>query len=194
MPTDTVRLFWGFALPKVVVPLAGNLRTLVDDPKQVVRWVHGRNIHLTVRFLGDTSADAVDTIAAAVGTGLADQEAFMLRIERTGVFPDPRRPRVLWLGVEEEYGSLQKIESQIHAALNPLGFPREEREYKPHVTIGRVRYPVKVTPGVNKFLGAEYEPIICNLSSLILYQSKFGEKGLEYVPMRTINFKSIGQE
>ncbi|MFC1480701.1 RNA 2',3'-cyclic phosphodiesterase [Candidatus Neomarinimicrobiota bacterium] len=192
MPPDTVRLFWGFALPKVIVPLAGNLRTLVDDPKEVVRWVHGRNIHLTVRFLGDTSLDAIDSIVAGVEDKLADQEPFMIRIEGTGVFPDPQRPRVLWLGVEEEYDSLITIEKLIHQALDPLGFPREEREFKPHVTIGRVRYPAKATPGVNNFLGTEYEPIICNLSSLILYESRIGKKGLEYAPIRTINFKSIG--
>ena len=194
MPANTVRLFWGFALPKPVVPLAGNLRTLVDDPKQVVRWVHGRNIHLTVRFIGDTSADAIESIAAGVGDKLADQEPFILRIAGTGVFPAPRRPRVLWLGIEEEYDCLKTIERLIHEALDPLGFPREEREFMPHVTIGRVRYPAKATPGVNNFLGAEYDPIICSLNSIILYESRIGEKGLEYAPISTINFKLIGQE
>ena len=193
MPANTVRLFWGFSLPKVIIPLARNLRTLVDDPKKVVRWVPGRNIHLTVRYMGDTSPEAVDAIVAGVGDKLAHQEPFMVRIEGTGVFPDPRRPRVIWLGVEEEYESLKTMEHQIHAAIEPLGFPRAEREFKPHITVGRVRYPVKVTPSINNFLGAAYEPIICNLSSLILYESRIGEKGVEYNPLGTINFKSIGQ-
>ena len=178
----------------MIIPLAGNLRTLVDDPKQVVRWVHGRNIHLTVRYLGDTSAEAVDSMVAGVDDKLAHQEPFMIRIEGTGVFPDPRRPRVIWLGVEDEYASLKTIEQQIHEAIEPFGFPRTEREFKPHVTVARVRYPVKVTPSIKNFLGAAYEPIICNLSSLILYESRIGEKGLEYNPLRTINFKSIGHE
>jgi len=194
MAEEVVRTFFGFELPPEVPRMAAGLRTLVIDPRQAVRWVKGTNIHLTVRFLGATPRKAVEEIAAAMPEKLADFQTLRVKVEGTGVFPAPTRPRVLWLGVTGDIPQLQVLEETIHQVVGPMGFPREKREYIPHVTLGRVRYPQKITPDVSKFLHAEYEPVECPLEVLHLYESRPGEKGVIYTPLAAFPLKFIEQE
>jgi 2'-5' RNA ligase len=191
---DIIRTFFGFDLPREVSLRAAGLRTLVNDPKHAVRWVKGENIHLTVRFLGATPRSAVEEIATAMQGELIDFPASTVSISNCGVFPAPTRPRVLWLGVEGDIARLQALEKAIHQVVGPMGFPRERREYIPHITIGRVRYPQKITPDVSKFMNAEYEPIECFLQTLHLFESRPAEKGVVYIPLATFQLKSVDQE
>ena len=194
MPDEVVRTFFGFDLPPEVPRRAAGLRTLVDDPKRAVRWVKGTNIHLTVRFLGTTPKKAVEEIAVATQKKLEEFPSLQVHIEGTGVFPTPTRPRILWLGVAGDITRLQELEKSIHQVVGPMGFPREEREFIPHITLGRVRYPQKITPDVAKFLHAEYEPVDCPLQVLHLYESRLGNKGVMYIPLATFPLKLTCQE
>ncbi|MFB0515255.1 MAG: RNA 2',3'-cyclic phosphodiesterase [Candidatus Neomarinimicrobiota bacterium] len=190
MAEEVVRTFFGFELPPEVAQRAMELHTLVDDPKRAVRWVKGPNIHLTIRFLGATPRTAVEEIAEGMREKLADFPDLRVSVGGTGVFPTPTRPRVLWLGVTGDIERLQALETAIHEVVGPMGFPREEREYIPHVTLGRVRYPQKITPDVSKFLHAEYESVDCPLKALHLYESRLGDKGIIYTPLATFPLKS----
>ncbi len=194
MPDEIVRTFFGFELPPEVPRRVAGLRTLVDDPKQAVRWVKGTNIHLTVRFLGATPRKAVEEMAVATQKKLEGFPSLHVRIEGTGVFPTPTRPRVVWLGVTGDIARLQELEESIHQVVEPMGFPREKRDFIPHITLGRVRYPQKITPDVVKFLHAEYEPVDCPLQALHLYESRLGNKGITYIPLATFPLKLIDQE
>ncbi len=194
MDETIVRTFFGFDLPPEVPRRAAGLRTLVDDPKRAVRWVKGSNIHLTVRFLGATPREAVEEIATAMREKLEGFRAFRVSVEGTGVFPAPTRPRILWLGLTGDIGRLQALEETIHQVVGPMGFPREEREFIPHITLGRVRYPQKITPDVSKFLSVEYEAVDCPLEALHLYESRPGDKGIVYVHLATFPLKFTDQE
>jgi len=194
MPDEIIRTFFGFELPLEVPRRAAGLRTLVDDPKQAVRWVKGANIHLTVRFLGATPSKAVEEIGVSMREKLEDFPALQVRVEGTGVFPAATRPRILWLGVAGDITRLQELEMAIHQVMEPMGFPREEREFIPHITLGRVRYPQKITPDVIKFLNAEYDPVNCPLREIHLYESRMGNKGVTYIPLATFPLKLFDQE
>ena len=193
-PEPIIRLFFGFDLPRAVGHRAAGLRTLVTDPKKVVRWVRSANLHLTVRFLGPSPQSMVPEIVSSLGTRCADIGPIELRIEKTGVFPQPARPRVLWLGITGELPKLQRVESEIHEAVQPLGYPREEREFVPHITLGRVRYVKKVTPDVTMYLGAQYEPVDCTLKVLHLYESRMGDKGIIYSSLASFPLEISDQE
>ena len=193
-PEPIIRLFFGFDLPREIGQRAAGLRTLVTDPKKVVRWIRSVNLHLTVRFLGPSPQSMVPEIISGLGTRCADIGPIRLRIEKTGVFPQPARPRVLWLGVTGELPKLQRVEAEIHEAVQPLGYPREEREFVPHITLGRVRYVKKVTPDVTMYLGAQYEPVDCILKVLHLYASGVGEKGIFYTPLASFPLEISDQE
>ena len=185
MADDILRTFFGFELPREVSARAALLRTLVRDPKRAVRWVKGINIHLTVRFIGATPRAAVEQLSETVKGALDATGPMKVSIGGTGVFPSGSRPRVLWLGVNGDVAGLLSLEQTLSHALEPLGFPREERNYVPHITLGRVRYPQKITPDVGAYLSAEYEPVDCELRALHLYESRTGETGLTYIPLAT---------
>ena len=194
MSAKILRVFLGFDLPREVPQRVAALRTLVEDPRQAVRWVQGANIHLTVRFLGATPQGAVNEIDEALQVQLASFQSLRVQITGTGVFPAATRPRIIWLGVSGQTERLQALEEAIHQVVGPLGFPRERREFSPHVTIGRVRYPQKITPDVTNFLKAEYTPVECPLEKLVLFESRPADKGVIYPSLASFQLTSAQQE
>lgn len=191
---DMARIFFGFELPRPVSRQATGLRTLVDDPRNAVRWVKGVNIHLTVRFLGPTPRDTIEGIARATENSLKKNGPIGIRIEGTGVFPDARRPRILWMGINGEVDRLVALEGVINKAVEPLGFPRDDRQYVPHVTLGRIKYPQKVPPKVDMYLHARYDPVDCSLEVLHLYESQMGADGIIYTPLESFPLSTHDQE
>ncbi len=108
-----------------------------SDPP--VRWVDPRGAHLTLKFLGDVAAERVQALADALAAVAAVHAPFQLSTGPAGVFPSPRRPRVLWLGVDGPVEYLEDLQQDVEFALQGLGFPLEGRPYRPHLTLGRVR-------------------------------------------------------
>lgn len=114
---------------------AGLRQALGDD---LVRWVPARNVHLTLKFLGDISPSSVNLIQQMLVTEASQFSPFEMEVQGLGCYPNPRRPRVLWVGLQAppELASLQRA---IEAAAARLGYESEERGFSPHLTIGRVR-------------------------------------------------------
>ncbi len=101
------------------------------------RWVRTENLHLTVRFLGDVEPSLAERLGSAVAATAASAAAFPVRLAGAGAFPDGRHPRTLWLGVAEGNDRLEALARRIDDGLEPLGFPRDERPRRPHLTIAR---------------------------------------------------------
>jgi 2'-5' RNA ligase len=105
-----------------------------------VKWVEEENLHVTLLFLGEVEDRDTPALCQAVADGCASHDIFALSVESVGCFPNPRRPRTIWAGVGA--GSAQLI--ALHDALEPplleLGcYRREDRQYTPHITLGRVK-------------------------------------------------------
>jgi 2'-5' RNA ligase len=105
---------------------------------RVPRWVHVENLHLTVRFLGDTPPDLVPDVALAVGDALAGSAAFDVVLAGAGAFPAARKARALWLGIERGAAELGALADALDPALRPLGWPPDDRPYRPHLTVARL--------------------------------------------------------
>ncbi len=109
-------------------------------PPRTVRWVEAESIHLTLKFLGDVPSANIQKIAEALNESVRRIASFEFTPGSLGCFPDARRPRVVWIGVDQEGASkLMRLQSTVEAALNPLGYPPEDRPFSPHITLGRVR-------------------------------------------------------
>jgi len=104
----------------------------------LIRWVPAHNVHLTLKFLGDVSPSSLDLIKQMMQTEAAQYPAFDVQVEGLGCYPNPRRPRVLWVGLRAP-GELASLQRAIDAAAARLGYESEERDFSPHLTIGRVR-------------------------------------------------------
>ena len=103
-----------------------------------VKWVRPEALHLTLKFLGDVDDATEPNLRAALGQVAAGGEArpVGLHIEGFGVFPDFRRPRVVWAGVAPD-PALELLQHRVEQVFAPLGFPTEARPFRPHVTLGR---------------------------------------------------------
>lgn len=113
------------------------VRRVLEATRADIRFVETENIHLTLKFLGEIEQSLVEQVSQVVeGTSF---QPFTARIERVGVFPNLRRPRVVWAGITEGASRLEEMWSEIDGELSKLGFERERRRFSAHITIGRVR-------------------------------------------------------
>jgi 2'-5' RNA ligase len=103
-----------------------------------VKWVRPEGLHLTLKFLGDVGEASQPNLRAALGQVASGGEArpVSLHIEGFGVFPDYRRPRIVWAGVSPD-PALELLQHRVEQVFAPLGFPTEARPFRPHVTLGR---------------------------------------------------------
>ncbi len=104
-----------------------------------VRWVKPANTHITLEFLGETPVEKIEEIKSVLSRVAATHGPFEVSIETLGVFPNVRRPRVVWIGITQGAQPLVALQASVNAQLREIGFRPEEREYSPHITLGRVR-------------------------------------------------------
>lgn len=137
---DTIRSFIALPLPpNVKTELAQISRLWADKlPPRMVRWVSPENMHLTLRFLGDTAVGLLPLLAQQLNQLAAELAPFQLQLADLGGFPNKQRPRVLWVGLAGNLTALQTLKQAIDQRLAPLGWPMEEKPFQPHLTLGRV--------------------------------------------------------
>lgn len=102
-----------------------------------IRWVPAGNIHLTLKFLGDVSMANIKILTDILKTEVAGHKPFEVSVGGAGAFPNNRHPRVIWVGVEAP-PELAGVQSGVEAAMARIGYPREDRQFSPHLTVGRV--------------------------------------------------------
>jgi len=135
-----VRSFIAIELPlEVKTELDLVERRLEVELSLPVKWVEPSNIHLTLKFLGNIPQTKVPQIADAIVVVARDISPFSLELGEPGVFPNPRRPRVIWIGLRGEIEKAISLQRSIDGVLESMGFARESRPFAPHLTLARVR-------------------------------------------------------
>jgi 2'-5' RNA ligase len=133
-----LRSFIAIELPEAVISALSEFQQELKKYGADVRWVKPQNIHLTLKFLGNIDDKDSDRIKKAIEGISKNCSYFDIRIKGTGVFPNMKNPRVLWIGVSEN-GILGGLQKAIEEAMSSLGFEKEDREFAPHLTLGRFR-------------------------------------------------------
>src|SRR5437879_5853282 len=105
------------------------------------RWVHPEGLHLTLKFLGNVADEKRSAIEDRLKSIRASR--FSLSVQHVGAFPNPRSPRVLWVGIEST-SELPALAEQIDSAMAAVGFEREKRAFTPHVTLARFKDPKRL--------------------------------------------------
>ena len=108
-----------------------------EPPGRGVRWVRLDGVHLTLRFLGPTPEARIADLTDAMRTAADGTGRIALRIAGAGAFPARGRPRALWLGITEGTDRLGALAGRLQDALERAGWDREERPYRPHLTLAR---------------------------------------------------------
>jgi len=142
-----VRTFVAVLLDEVVRDRISDVQQRAMKLASGVKWVPPENFHVTLKFLGDVRRDELSVVQSAVDEAVRKLPAFDLTISGMGVFPAPRRPRVIWVGVEEGREQLVELAKAVEDTLVKAGFEKEEKPFKSHITIGRVKEG-KPVPGL----------------------------------------------
>ncbi len=139
---STVRVFIALDLPAAAkFSLSQAIEELQRAIPSGVRWVDPAGIHLTLKFLGNIETRLIEPVLDAMGQGAGKFGAATcsLQLSGLGVFPNPREPRVLWAGVRGDLAALGRLQRGVDESCSALGFARERRPFRPHLTLGRVR-------------------------------------------------------
>lgn len=157
------------------------LQAAVPDNK--ASWSRTENIHLTVKFFGNVQPKKIVRISEAASRVVDQLSKFEIEIGKTGAFPKVSQPRVLWIGVEDPTAELARLYQLFETECAMEGFDRETRDFRPHLTIARLRRPegAKALAETNQKLG--FESISVEVNELIVFRSEPGGKGSKYTAL-----------
>ncbi len=147
-----------------------------------IRWVKPEGLHLTLKFLGETEETRIEQIIKGLDEAVSAVNRFDIICGKSGVFPSPRKARVIWIGLRKGNEEVSNLAARVDRSLTAIGFEPEKRSYTPHLTIARARGSItgKVIP-----LYLEQEASFCTSPSTIdgitLYESKLSPQGATYI-------------
>jgi RNA 2',3'-cyclic 3'-phosphodiesterase len=181
-----MRTFIAIPLPDeckaLLVSMQQELRTHGAD----VRWVAVPSIHLTLKFLGEVEPERIAEMSEALTAVSKSNQQFQLRLHGLGCFPNQKNPRVIWCGVGGEIDALLQLQQKVETACVALGFAREERDFRPHLTLGRVTGKRNLQPLIDYIkIGSGLE---CSFTAnhFNVYKSVLKPQGAIYTVLTTI--------
>jgi 2'-5' RNA ligase len=182
-----VRLFVALEIPSTVRENLANfmkqLRPLAPQP----RWVRPENLHVTLKFIGETPAENLGAIRSALAAIRSAQDV-TIEFRGLGFFPSEKRPRVFWAGMESS-PNLKTLASDMERAMEKLGIPPEQRPFSPHLTLARFeppRLPEKLRPPIQENARREFGSLAAKEFHLI--ESKLKPSGAEYTTLESFSF------
>jgi len=151
-----------------------------------VSWTRPQGNHLTLKFFGNISLADVENISSAVTRQASITPHLSLKIGRLGVFPDLRRPRVLWVGTTGDVEKLVALQKRLDKEFAAIGFPAEERPFRAHLTLARIR-DARTTAGIEEAMKKHTDFAAGEFTAreLILFQSKLTPQGAVYTKLKT---------
>jgi len=155
-----------------------NLRSAMPEVR--ASWSREENLHLTLKFLGDTSVAKVEALSQAAERAASTVEPFEMVVEGCGAFPPEGQPRVLWIGIDDPSGKLVELQQALEAECAEVGFAREPRPFHPHLTIARIRKPQgsRRLAVVHKEIGFNRE--IVGVSEISVIRSELRSEGSKH--------------
>jgi 2'-5' RNA ligase len=181
-PDESWRLFVAIELPTSV---RQSVQDHIDQLRQAIpgaraSWTREENMHLTIKFLGDTLVTRVESFSQAAQRAARQVSPFELVIGDCGAFPPRGQPRVLWIGIKDPRNNLTKVYRSLEDECANAGFPREGRPFHPHFTIARLRQPhgARRLAELHKEIG--FDPLPVKISDVCLIRSELRSEGSRY--------------
>lgn len=172
-----------FIAAKISDAIRSELAEFVDQFLQFpgkVKWVEPQNMHLTLKFLGETDSKLLDQVKSAMAAAAKGQGAFEITLTGCGAFPNLRAPKVFWVGIIDDKMRLRSLAQQIDSNMVELGYERESRPFSPHLTLGRVKEPERLELIKDAFGKAKFPPQILTVKAIYLIESRLRPSGPVY--------------
>lgn len=179
-----IRAFIAISLPDEVRAALGQSSAVLAEqmPPRSVRWVKPDLLHVTLRFLGDTAVSQLPLIVSELDRIAGQHSSIRLQVDGLGCFPNRKRPRVIWAGLRGDVVAVNALKQDIDAVLEPMGWEREARPFRPHLTLGRVKDGRKLL-GVS--WGTEVEKMVVPVTAVHLIESQLRPSGPVYTVRHT---------
>ncbi|MGQ9732056.1 MAG: RNA 2',3'-cyclic phosphodiesterase [Candidatus Zipacnadales bacterium] len=182
-----MRLFFGISISESVRTEVESAQEQLRRAGEKVKWVAPANLHITLRFLGevsDTEAEQIAHAAESCWEGVPVQQCVLRGV---GAFPNPRHPRVIWIGLGEGRETFTALYKSLNGRLQEcIGMPRESREFVPHLTIGRVKVPPRkntLARLIDELSAREFGSFLPD--QVVLYMSTLTPRGPIYNVVRS---------
>jgi 2'-5' RNA ligase len=154
-----VRTFIAVTLDASLQPPIEALINKLATSRAGVKWVAPHNIHVTLKFLGNVDENRLPDVYAACERAAVGSEPIDLEIKTLGCFPGLKRPRVVWVGIEKGQDAIKQLQKKVEQELARIGFPKEDRKFQAHLTIGRVK-DQKAVGGLRPLIEEEQNVVI----------------------------------
>ena len=176
------RTFCAIELPESVRALLKEHARRVREavPEANASWSKPENVHLTLKFFGNVPKDKLTRISDAAARVAKEFSPFQIRVGGTGVFPKASRPQVLWIGVSDSSGRLSELQQRLEEEFAIEGFAKEDRAYRPHLTIARLRRPEGARRLAETHLQTEFGFTQIRVGEFKLLRSQLSPKGSIY--------------
>ena len=154
-----------------------------EVPEATASWSRVENIHLTLKFFGNVAVDRVSVISEAASRTVREFSGFRIVVGGTGAFPKPSRAQVLWIGVHDPSGKLSALQKRFDDECLADGFAKEDRAYRPHLTIARLRNPEGARHLADAHLNMTFANIEVPITDLVIFRSELSPKGSKYTAL-----------
>ena len=185
----------------LAVELSSDVRKKLSELQQQLRktlppinWVRPESIHLTLKFLGYVEPSIISQLLSVLKPIGKKQHVFSIDVHGLGVFPQVKHPRIFWIGLTGNTQALQELVLEIEAALEPLGFPPEEKAYHPHLTLARIKRENATVGSAlleNQVLEKDQHLGTLTIDRFTLIQSDLDSSGARYTSLWTVPFSEI---
>lgn len=182
-----MRLFIAVNVDPSLRPPLVEIQGMLKATRAPVSWVKPENLHFTLKFLGETSEARVPALREALRRSLVGMRSFPVSLGGAGTFPPKGRPRIIWVGVEQGADEMERLRQRIDDALFPLGFSRESRPFRPHLTLGRVKSGGRLDPLLDGLRSAAVGQVgQMQVARVDLMQSQLQPAGAIYTPVEGV--------
>jgi 2'-5' RNA ligase len=188
----TKKLFVAIAthqgLEDSAAPIIKKLRINAEQKEIEIRWVPGKNYHVTLHFLGNIHLDTIPEIENTLAEIASETPPFKLKISDMGAFPDDSASRVVWFGVQNSK-ALRALQETLAERLAHVSYSREKHEFSPHLTVGRLRNPHRTKDLLSPFVRKSLAKI--SVSEIVLYESTGDAPFPVYKPLKLFQLEGI---
>ncbi|NOU46190.1 MAG: RNA 2',3'-cyclic phosphodiesterase [Bacteroidales bacterium] len=180
----------------VAIPIKPDpaLIKLVDSLKSGLRydkisWVNTAQLHLTLKFIGETN-ESIDVFTAAMQAASYGIKAFDLEFDKTGIFGSAYKPRVIWIGSQQQNIMLNRLGENMLNEMDAIGFKRDRQNFVPHLTLGRIREIIN-KPNFQQIIKSQPQQVFqkTEVSKIVLYESILQHNGPLYKELGIVELK-----
>ncbi len=182
--SNIIRTFIAVEIPEKIISSIARVQEGIKNYGFKIRWVRPESIHLTLKFLGNIEAADTENVGRAVFRASKEYTPLSLQVKGIGVFPGIKRPRVVWVGITGQLETLVGLQKTLDKNLEAIGFPKEKRPFKGHLTLGRIKKKIDT----NTFIEAldtfgNFETETFTADRVVLFKSELKASGAVYTKL-----------